>query len=203
MADNPSMVGPGADITSSAQQHHARLISQLRAFLGEFSCAVPTEATSEELRATLFDLTERIAAERAPEQERRYGRLPRLPSAGQATTPWYEVLESTPPDVLTGRAVFGPFFLGGRGAAHGGSIPLLFDELFGWLVNSEGMPASRTAYLNTQYRSVVRIGAELTFSAWTERVEGRKRFLRAELHHGPTLCAEAETLFVTLRPGQA
>lgn len=197
------MVGPWADLTSCAQEHHARLISQLRDFLGEFSSAALTEASSEELRATLFDSTERLAAERAPEERRRYGRLPGLPAAGQATTPWYEVLESTPPDSLTGRAVFGPFFLGGRGAAHGGSIPLLFDELFGWLANSEGMPASRTAYLNTRYRSVVRIGAELTFSAWTERVEGRKRFLRAELRHGSTLCAEAETLFVTLRPGQA
>ena len=203
MTDDPSTAAPQTQNDSDAHRHHSRLISQLRGFLDEFSRAALSEASSEEVRGALFDLTERLTAERASEEGRRYGRLPDLPAAGQATTPWYEVLESTPPDSLTGRAVFGPFFLGGRGAAHGGSIPLLFDELFGWLANAEGMPASRTAYLNTQYRSVVLIGAELTFRAWTDRVEGRKRFLRAELRHGPTLCAEAESLFVTLRPGQA
>ena len=203
MTDDSSTADPRAESISSVHRYHAELISQLRGFLDEFSSASLTEESSEELRATLADLTERLAAERVPEEERHYGRLFRLPAAGQATTPWYEVLESTPPDSLTGRSVFGPFFLGGRGAAHGGSIPLLFDELFGWLANAEGMPASRTAYLNTRYLSVVRIGVELTFSAWTERAEGRKRFLRAELRDGPTLCAEAESLFVTLRPGQA
>lgn len=192
-----------AAVPSSVHQHYAQLISQLRTFLDMFSSAVLSGESSQELHATLSEATDVLAEEQVPEERRRYGRLPHLPAAGQATSPWYEVLEATPPDLLTGRAVFGPFFLGGKGAAHGGSIPLLFDELFGWLANAEGMPSSRTAYLSTQYRSVVRIGAELTFSAWTDRVEGRKRFLRAELRDGHVLCADAESLFVTLRPGQA
>ncbi|WP_150238387.1 PaaI family thioesterase [Nocardiopsis quinghaiensis] len=203
MVDNPSTTDPQTDITSSPDQHHDQLVSQLRVFLDRFSSAVLTGAASEELRATLFDLAQGLAEDQAPEERRHYGHLPHLPAAGQATSPWYEVLELTLPDLLVGRAVFGPFFLGGRGAAHGGSIPLLFDELFGRLANAEGMPASRTAYLNTRYHSVVGIGVELTFSAWTDRVEGRKRFMRAELRHGQVLCAEAEALFVTLRPGQA
>lgn len=203
MVDKPLPPTPQAPVTSSPHREYAQLISQLRLFLDTFSSAVLTEESSKELRATLHEATETLTAEQAPEERRRYGRLPHLPAAGQATSPWYEVLEATPPDSLTGRAVFGPFHLGGRGAAHGGSIPLLFDELFGWLANAEGMPSSRTAYLNVQYRSIVRIGTELTFTAWTDRVENRKRFLRAELHDGDVLCAEAESLFVTLRPGQA
>lgn len=204
MLDEPSTTVPQAVVTSSAHRHHDQLISQLRIFLDKFSSAALSEESSEVLRATLCDATERLIDEQVlSEEQRRYGRLPHLPSAGQATSPWYEVLRATPPASLSGRAFFGPFFLGGGCAAHGGAIPLLFDELFGWLANAEGMPSSRTAYLNTQYHSVVRIGNELTFSAWTDRVEGRKRYLRAELHDGRVLCAEAESLFVTLRPGQA
>ena len=182
--------------------HHGAVVARLRDFLDALASAAPDEQSSDRLLHDLTRWSEDLRQHAALESCRRYGRSPTLPAAGQATTPWYVVDEASPPDRLAGRASFSNFFLGGRGAAHGGTIPLLFDEVFGWLANSEGMPPSRTAYLTTNYRSVVRIGRPLTFTAWTDRVEGRKRFLRAELLDGDTVCAEGEALFVTLRTGQ-
>ena len=36
-----------------------------------------------------------------------------------------------------------------------------------------------------------------------DREEGRKRFLSASIRDGKLICADAEGLFVALRPGQA
>lgn len=181
---------------------HADVVEQLRRFLDAVAVAVPGPEARAELAKDLAGWTERLAGDRVEESSRDYGHRIDLPSAGQATTPRYEVRVDEPPVRLTGTTSFTAFFHGGRGVAHGGTIPLLFDELFGRLANCQGMPASRTAYLTTQYRSVVRLDAPLTFRAWSDRVEGRKRFLRAELHDGHILCAEGEALFVTLRDGQ-
>ena len=46
------------------------------------------------------------------------------------------------------------------------------------------------------------VGVELEVRVWMDRIEGRKRFVRGELKHGPVLCAEAEGLFVELLEGQ-
>ncbi|GAB1814882.1 hypothetical protein MUNTM_39210 [Mycobacterium sp. MUNTM1] len=71
------------------------------------------------------------------------------------------------------------------------------------LCNAGGRAAARTAYLHTDYCSITPVGCELDVRGWFVSEEGRKRVLRAELHHGDTLCAEAEGLFVELRPDQA
>jgi acyl-coenzyme A thioesterase PaaI-like protein len=105
-------------------------------------------------------------------------------------------------DSVHGTVRFGRYFLGGGGAAHGGAIPLLFDELLGQLANSGERAPSRTAYLHTDYRSITPIGEELAVRAWFVSEQGRKRVLRATITHGETLCAEAEGLFVVLRPDQ-
>jgi acyl-coenzyme A thioesterase PaaI-like protein len=100
---------------------------------------------------------------------------------------------------FVGRVTFGPLYGGANGAVHGGAIPLVFDEALAQLANLDGQ--TRTASLTVDYRSVTPLGRELTIRGWIERVEGRKVFLRATLHHGDTLTAEAHALFVRLRPG--
>lgn len=81
-------------------------------------------------------------------------------------------------------------------------MALLFDEVLGRLSDTDGRPAARTAYLNTTYRSVTPIEWRLHLHAWFEHESGRKRLLRGELRDGTALCADAEALFVTLKPGQ-
>ena len=57
-------------------------------------------------------------------------------------------------------------------------------------------------YEGTDFRAITPVNAMLDVRAWLASDEGRKRLLRGEIRHGATLCAEAEGLFVALRPGQ-
>ena len=51
-------------------------------------------------------------------------------------------------------------------------------------------------------RSVSPIDTMLQVTAYVDREEGRKRYLRGALHDGDRLCAEVSALFVALKPGQ-
>jgi acyl-coenzyme A thioesterase PaaI-like protein len=101
-----------------------------------------------------------------------------------------------------GHVAFGRFYLGGNGAVHGGAIPLAFDELMGRLANTGGRPPSRTAYLHVNYRSITPIETRLAIEARFQAEKGRKRTLTGVLRNGDQVCADAEGLFVALRPGQ-
>ncbi|MEB3030981.1 PaaI family thioesterase [[Mycobacterium] nativiensis] len=106
-------------------------------------------------------------------------------------------------DRLAGWARFRRFHLGRNGAAHGGAIALLFDSVLGtasWLLT--GGPYQRTAYLHMNYRNIVPIDKELQIEAWVSRTEGRKIYVETRLCDGDTLLADAEALFVVLKPGQ-
>jgi acyl-coenzyme A thioesterase PaaI-like protein len=97
---------------------------------------------------------------------------------------------------------FTPFYLGGNGAAHGGTLPLLFDEAFARLVNL-GRERSRTAYLRVDYRRVTLLGRAITVEAHVERVDGRKRYVAGSLRDGDVVTAEGTALYVELKPGSA
>ena len=103
-----------------------------------------------------------------------------------------------------GTVVFRRFHQGGGHAAHGGIIPMLFDDVLGRLANmSRQSPGvSRTAYLHVNYRAVVPVGKELTWDGVVERCEGRKIFTTGRLLDGDKVLADADLLFVALKPGQ-
>jgi hypothetical protein len=104
-------------------------------------------------------------------------------------------------DELSGCVNFGRFHVG-RGAAHGGAIALVFDEVMGALAGSLQGNRTRTAYLHIDYRAVTPIDKALNIRAWFDAVEGRKRLLRASIGDGDVTCAEARGLWLELRPGQ-
>ncbi|MBV6756187.1 PaaI family thioesterase [Rhodococcus opacus] len=133
------------------------------------------------------------------EQHRPFGHVD-APGRGQFMSPRVNI---TCLDRASASATvtFGTYFLGGNGAAHGGTIPLMFAELLGPFAGTDRTPC-RTVYLHVDYRAITPIGVELAVTAWFEREEGRKRFLRAELRHGDVVCAACEALFIELRPGQ-
>ena len=60
--------------------------------------------------------------------------LKRICCAEKRPFVWYDESEGH----VRGRVVFRPFHLGGNGAAHGGTLPLLFDDVLGRLANSVG-----------------------------------------------------------------
>lgn len=101
-----------------------------------------------------------------------------------------------------GTVRFSRFHHGRGGVAHGGATALLFDEVLGRMSNFPGQPPSRTAYLVVNYRAVAPIEKDLRVEAAIDRVEGRKKFSTGRLYDGDTLVADAQALFVVLKPGQ-
>ena len=193
--------GHPASGTTAGGDDYARMISALRDFLDKVAGAKPDEATSGELADDLEQWTHRLAGMQVTEREQVFAHRRDLPGRGQTMSPAFIVLDGDDTSVR-GTVTFGRYFLGGGGAVHGGGIPLLFDEVLGRLANTGGRKPARTAYLHVNYRSITPVGPELQVSARIVKQEGRKRHLEAELRHGEVLCADAEGLFVELRPGQ-
>ena len=177
------------------------LIDALRALQDDVTAAAPPPDLVAEAAATLAQLSERLRPYAVPERQQVTGHLTGVPGRGQTMAPVLHV-EEWSDTFARGRVTFGRFYLGGNGAVHGGAIPLVFDEILGRLANTGGRTPSRTAYLHVNYRSITPVGAELRFEGRFDREEGRKRFLIGTLHDGDTLCADAEGLFVALKPGQ-
>jgi len=136
------------------------------------------------------------------EPDRIDGWRPDLPGRGHPLLPPYLIDEETP-DALAGRVTFTRFYLGGNGAAHGGSHPLLFDDVLGRVMNHNQPGVSRTASLTVNYRRITPLDVELRWEASRDRVEGRKRWGTARLF-GPdgSLVSDAEGFFLQLLPGQ-
>ncbi|WP_395108005.1 PaaI family thioesterase [Actinomadura sp. SCN-SB] len=194
--------GAGAgDDSAPGGPEFAAMIDALRLLQDRITGAAPPPELLKELTRTFEHLAADLAPHTVPEREQITGHRTDLPGRGQTLVPVFDVEESDEQRVR-GRIRFGRHYLGGNGAVHGGAIPLMFDEMLGRLANTGGRPISRTAYLHVDYRSITPIGKDLRAEAWFDREEGRKRFLRGTIHDGDTLCAEAEGLFVQLRPGQ-
>ena len=160
----------------------------------------PPEVLVEATRR-LDELNALLEPWQVSEGEPPVGRRPDLPGRGHPML-LPLVMDERSDDRIRGRVVFRRVHLGGGGAAHGGTPPLLFDEVLGVLANVGGRPRARTAYLHVNYRSITPIGVELTIEAQVDREEGRKRWISGRLLNGDVLVADAEGLFLQLRPGQ-
>ncbi|GAB2862903.1 PaaI family thioesterase [Actinocorallia aurea] len=178
----------------------APMLDAMRVFHHRLAGAVVPDELAAEMRGIFERLGARLLEHQVPEEEQIAGRID-IPGRGQLLVPNY-ALDVVEPGFLAGRLTYGRHFLGRNGAVYGGAIPLLFDSVLGRLANGPGKPASRTAYLHVDYRSITPIETELRFTAEITREEGRKRFIRGVLTHGETLCAEVDALFLALRPHQ-
>jgi len=97
---------------------------------------------------------------------------------------------------------FRPYHLGGNGVAHGGQVALAFDDLGGMAGALAVNGVCRTAYLKVNYRSLTPLDTKLTMRTWVDKRDDRKLFIAGTLHDGDRLCADLESLFIALRPGQ-
>lgn len=177
------------------------MVAQLRGFLDDITVAVPDEDMALELADDLAGWRARLAGVAASGNDRIFGRRRDLPGRGQTMVPEFAMQECDE-NGLRGTVRFGTYFLGWNGAAFGGSIALVFDEVLSRLVYEQGGPRTRTAYLHTDYRSITPVDVDLKVTATIVEHHGRKTVARAEIWHGDTLCAEAEGLFLSLLPGQ-
>ena len=182
------------------QPGFAAMVAALRALQDAVTGSRPPDRVVEETTRQLTELARQLGKYAVDERDQIAGHLAETPGRGQALIPPVH-LDEVASGRVRGHVTFGRFYLGGNGAVHGGALPLVFDELMGRLANTGRSPA-RTAYLHVNYRNVTPIETRLTIEAQLESEEGRKRVLRGELRDGDTVCADAESLFVALRPGQ-
>jgi acyl-coenzyme A thioesterase PaaI-like protein len=189
----------------AGEQHggpaYGEMVDAMRRLQDLVSGTNPPDDVVEALRDDLTSLGDLLQPWLADEHETPAGRRPDLPGRGHPLLLPLTIDEEGP-ELIRGRVRFTRYYLGGGGAAHGGTLPLLFDEVLGRLSNSGGRPRARTAYLHVNYRKITPIGPELQLEARVDREEGRKRYLTGRLLHCDELLADAVGLFVELLPGQ-
>jgi hypothetical protein len=105
-------------------------------------------------------------------------------------------------DTIRGAANLGAAYEGPPGYVHGAIIAGIFDMLLGLANVASGNPAM-TGTLTVRYRRPTPLHTNLTFSARTERLEGRKVIATGTLHAGGERTAEAEGIFVSLELDRA
>jgi|RhiMethySRZTD1v2_1073278.scaffolds.fasta_scaffold1731940_2 acyl-coenzyme A thioesterase PaaI-like protein len=88
--------------------------------------------------------------------------------------------------------------VGAPNRLHGGIMMAFFDEGMGLVCHHLGAE-TMTASLTVDLRAPAYVGATLTQRAWLERHEGRKWFIRGEVHEGDRLLAEAHGLWIEPR----
>jgi acyl-coenzyme A thioesterase PaaI-like protein len=102
-------------------------------------------------------------------------------------------------DVAVLRTTLGPAFEGAPGRAHGGVVAALIDEVMGFVLSINATPAY-TGRLTVTYRAPTPLGVEIEMRARLHARAGRKLQIEAEAHHGTTLIAHGEGLFITVEP---
>jgi acyl-coenzyme A thioesterase PaaI-like protein len=164
--------------------------------------ANPDSETWVEAAARVAELVALLEPFQAGEGVGPAGRMPSMPSAGNLLMPPFKV-GKLDADGVELKVQFSRFHVGGNMAVHGGVLPLLFDSVFGMVINGAGRPISRTGFLHVDYRKVTPIDVPLTARGWTRETEGRKAFVNAELRDpDENLLAEANGLMIRLLPGQ-
>lgn len=163
--------------------------------------AAPDPALYEEAAIKAEELVALLKPYEAAEGLSAANRSMGLPGRGSLLMlPW--MVTAYDGDRLTAKGEFRRFHLGGNGAAHGGTLPLLFDDVFGMITHAGGQPVSRTAYLTVNYRAVTPLNKELTVDVTIDKAEGRKTFVSGRLYDGDTLLAESDALMVQLHSWQ-
>lgn len=178
-----------------------QMVSNLRSMQDALAASQFDRETVDGLAAVLAEWRDRLAPLAGEELEQANGRVPQLPVRGHAMVPEV-VIRSAGGGRVDGAVTFGRWFMGGGMAVHGGAVSLLFDEVLGILASVAAKTITRTAYLHTDFRALTPIDAELDVSAWIDRIEGRKIFVKGELRHGDVVCAESDALFLQLLPEQ-
>lgn len=178
-----------------------RLLAGMRRLQDRMVAALVPDGEVDDVVHQIAALERRFAGWEVPEHDSPGGSRHDLPGRGNLLLPPF-IIDELADGRLRGRVTFSRFHVGGNGAAHGGTVPLMFDDVLGRMVNGPQRPVARTAYLNVQYRAVTRVDVEHVIEAEAPPADGRKRFATGRLSVDGVVVAEADALFVELRPGQ-
>ncbi|MEV5651933.1 PaaI family thioesterase [Nocardia sp. NPDC052254] len=200
---NSDIWNPGWDDpfgpTAESDDEYAELIEALRAVQEAVTRSRPTPRAAAATAAVLREIGSAMAEFEVGEDEQIAGKRWDLPGHGQALAPPVHLDEITE-TAAVGRVTVNRFH-SGRYAMNGGVAPLIFDEILARLANHD-RPWARTARLAVDFRAPAPLYTELTVTARLVRQQGRKRFLYGALHHHDLLLAEAEGLWIELKPEQ-
>jgi acyl-coenzyme A thioesterase PaaI-like protein len=201
--ENSGNVGPWSPqwmVDPELQQAFEELAVAVRLLQEATSAARPTVQAAHRATGAVMAAVETLGPFAVGEESQIAGKQGELPGRAQTLVPpiHYDLLG---PDGLQAHVTFNRFHLGGHGAAHGGVLPLVFDEVLGGLA-AQSRPRSRTAFLHVNYRSITPLDTELQIQARVTGAEGRKIWTSGTLHDGDRLLCDVEALFITLNPGQ-
>ena len=105
------------------------------------------------------------------------------------------------PREIRGTVNFGYPYEGPPTCVHGGVIAEVFDELLGAASIVAGNPGM-TGTLTVRYRKPTPLRTDLRLEARCVESDGRKIIVRGAIYHGEVLTAEAEGIFIIVRPAQ-
>ena len=165
------------------------------------AAAAVAEALTERLRVDARALTE-IARVDDPEIGERW--YSPVYGPGNPVAPPLDV-SHTPDGRAAGRVTLRKPHEGPPGLVHGGVVATLLDHVLARAVRAAGF-GGLTATLTVTYRRPVRLGVSLLVVAELGENDGRRTTARARMvaeDDPETTLAEAEGLFIALRPEQA
>ena len=203
--------GPAAD-----REVRREVVGELGAALRDLvDAAVRTEVPADELAAVAGVARELTARLRATGRGLHEVASVDDPDAGER---WYSPVygpgspvappmqvSDTPDGRATGRVTVGKAHEGPPGLVHGGVVATLLDHVLARAARAPGR-GGLTATLTVRYRRPVCLGVPLLLTAEVGETSGRRTPATARLtaEDAPdTVLAEAEGLFVVLRPEQA
>lgn len=96
---------------------------------------------------------------------------------------------------IVGRGLFPSAHCGPPDSVHGGFVAAVLDEMLGAVCMCNDL-GGFTGTLNIKYRSPTPLDAEITLLARVTGTERRKVFASGTMHHGETLLAEADGIFI-------
>jgi acyl-coenzyme A thioesterase PaaI-like protein len=203
-------------LTGAARAARREAVGELGAVLRDLvDAAVRTEVPADELaavaaaarglaarlRATGRGLHEVASVDDPDAGERWYSPVY---GPGNPVAPPLEV-HDTPDGRATGRVIVGKPHEGPPGLVHGGVVATLLDHVLARAARAAGR-GGLTATLTLRYRRPVRLGVPLLLAAEVGETSGRRTTATARLaaeDDPDTVLAEAEGLFVALRPERA
>jgi acyl-coenzyme A thioesterase PaaI-like protein len=205
-----------AEVTPAERTARREVVGELGTALRDLvDAAVRTEVPAEELAAVgaaARELTARlrasgrglheIASVDDPERGERW--YSPVYGPGSPVAPPLEATD-TPDGRATGRVTVGKAHEGPPGLVHGGVVATLLDHVLARAVRAAGR-GGLTATLTVRYRRPVPLGVPLLLAAEAGEADGRRTPATARLvaeETPDTVLAEAEGLFVALRPERA
>lgn len=198
----------GPDLHPRVAEELAALAAELRRGLGLLTGVRPAPGELTTAMAAARDLTAALAplpsyqASGAPRPYDPNRFNPISGSCNPAAPPlvmWFEGEGDDGPEGRRseGRVTFGLTHQGPPGHAHGGAVAAVYDDFLGRSQRQAGF----TGTVTVTFRRPTPLDRGLDLCAWVDRVEGRKRWVRATCHLDGELLHEAEGVFIAPRSG--